>query len=92
MINVLFSIFSTYVSFNSDMAGTAYPYKHMRSSPVFIWIRVTRFLVFYVLFADRYLSFSPFSLAIVLSVLRFTASDYPFGIFSLHIDVYVAIW
>ena len=47
--------------------------------PVFSGVRVTRSLVFCVLFCR---SFSVlFLLAIVLSVLRLTDSDYPFGIF-----------
>jgi hypothetical protein len=46
--------------------------------PVFSVMRVT---VLCACFVDRCLSF--FLLAIVLSVLRFTDSDYPFGIFKL---------
>jgi len=52
--------------------------EHMSSHPVFSVVRVT---VLWVCFVDRCLSF--FLLAIVLSVLRFTDSDYPFGIFKL---------
>jgi hypothetical protein len=49
-------------------------------------IRVTRSLVLYVCFVDRSLSFYPFFLAIVLSVLlRYTDSDCPFGIFKLFL-------
>jgi len=45
---------------------------------IFSGVRVTRSLVLYVCFVDRW--------AIVLSVfLRFTDSDYPFGIFKLFI-------
>jgi hypothetical protein len=52
-------------------AGTAYP-------SGFSWVRVTRSLVLYVSFVDRYLSFVLFLLAIVLSVLlRYTDSHYP---------------
>ena len=53
-------------------------------SPVFSGVRVTRSLVLCVCFVDRCLSFVPFLLAIVLSVfLRYTDSDYPFGILKL---------
>jgi hypothetical protein len=55
------------------------------SSPqVFSGFRVTRSLVLYVYFVDRVCPFVRFLLAIVLSVLlRFTDSDYLFGIFKL---------
>ena len=62
--------------------------EHLSSPPVFSAVRVTRSLVFYVqkymfcrsFFVLLYL----FLLAIVLSVLlRYTDSDYPFGIFKL---------
>jgi hypothetical protein len=49
------------------------------TSPLIMRIRVTRSLVLWVCFVDRCLSF----LATVLSVLRFTDSDYTFGIFKL---------
>jgi hypothetical protein len=50
--------------------------------PVFSGVRVARSLVFYVMFCRS--MFVLFLLAIVLSVLlRFTFSDYPFGIFKL---------
>jgi hypothetical protein len=55
----------------------------MSSPPVFSGARVTRSLVLYVCFVDRCLSFCTFFLSIVLSVLRFTDSDYLFGIFKL---------
>ena len=57
--------------------------EHMSSPPVFSGVCVTRSLVLYVCFVDRCLSFCTFSFVIVLSVLRFTDSDYPFGIFKL---------
>jgi hypothetical protein len=38
---------------------------------------------FFIVFVDHRLSFFPFLLTIILSVLRFTTSDYPFGIFKL---------
>jgi hypothetical protein len=67
-------------------AGTAHP----SGAPVFTFgfsgVGVTRFLVLCVCFADHYLSFVLFLLAIVLSVLQFTDSDYPFGIFKLFIQ------
>jgi len=41
--------------------------------------------IFYVYgFVNHYFSFRPFSFGIVLSVLRFIASNYPFGIFNLY--------
>ena len=56
--------------------------EHINLPPVFSGIYVTRSLVLCVYFVDRCLSFCPFVL--VLSVLlRFTDSDYPFGIFNL---------
>ena len=58
--------------------------KNLSSPPVFSGVRVTRSLVLYVCFVDRCLSFCTFSLAIVFPVLlRYTDSDYPFGIFKL---------
>ena len=58
--------------------------KHLSSPPVFSGVRVTRSLVLYVCFVDRCLSFVLFLLTIVLFVLlRYTDSDYPFGIFKL---------
>jgi hypothetical protein len=53
--------------------------EHLISSPIFSGVGITRSLVLYVCFVARCLSFCPFSLAIVLSVLRFTDSDYPFS-------------
>ena len=52
--------------------------EHLSSPPVFNGVRVTRSLVLYVCFVDRCLSFCPFYLGIVLSVLlRYTYSDCP---------------
>ena len=53
--------------------------KHTRSSMIFYGVSVGRSLVFYVVFCRSL--FVLFLLAIVLSVLRFTASDNPFGIY-----------
>ena len=51
-------------------------------------VLVTLSLVLYVCFVDRCLSFCTFYLAIVLPVLlRYTDSDYPFGIFKLFLSV-----
>ena len=62
--------------------------EHLSSPPVFSGVRVTRSLVLYVCFVDRCFSFCTFSFAIMLSVLlRYTDSDYPFGIVKL---LYVA--
>ena len=71
--------------------GTANPSGAHEFTPVFSGVRVTRSLVLYVCFVDHCLSIRHFSighcvvclLAIVLSVLRFTDSDYPFSIFKL---------
>jgi hypothetical protein len=55
-----------------------------RSLFVFGGVRVTPSLALYVCFVDRCLSFCTFVFTIVLSVLlRYTDSDYPFGIFKL---------
>ena len=57
--------------------------EHLSSPPVFSGVRVTRSLALCVCFADR-CPFVLFLLVIVLSVLlRFTDSDYPFGIFKV---------
>ena len=58
--------------------------EHLSSPPVFSGVRVTRSLVLYVCFVDRFCPFVLFPLAIVLSVpLRYTDYDCPFGIFKL---------
>jgi hypothetical protein len=58
--------------------------ENLSSPPVFSGVCVTLSLDLYVCFVDRCLSFCTFVLAIVLSVLlRYTDSDYPFGIFKL---------
>ena len=52
-------------------------------TPVFSGVRVARSLVFYAVFCISFF-LSPFVLilfTIVLSLLQFTASNYPFGIF-----------
>jgi hypothetical protein len=54
-------------------------FKSPEFTPVFSSVHVTRSLVLCVCFVDCCLSFCPFLLAIVLFVLRFTHSDYPFG-------------
>ena len=59
--------------------------EHMSSPPVVSGVRVTRSLVLCLGFVDRFLSFVLFLLVIVLSVLRFTDSDGPFGIFKLFL-------
>ena len=61
----------------------------LNSPPVLSGDHVTRSLVLYVCFVEHCLSFCTFSLAIVLFVfLRFTDSDYPFGIFK-HFYTYI---
>jgi len=73
--------------------------EHRSSSPVFSALRVAQSLVFCVVFCRSMIVLSIF--AIVLSViLRFAASDYPFGIFNLlyrltlpeHLFQYVLIF
>ena len=60
--------------------------EHLSSPPVFSGVRVTRYLVLCVCLVDRCLFFCTFLLAIVLSILlRYTDSDYPFGIFKLFL-------
>ena len=59
--------------------------EHLSSTPVFSGIPVARSLVLCVCFVDRCLSFVLFLLAIVLSDLRYTDSDYPFGICKLFL-------
>jgi hypothetical protein len=67
-------------------AGTAYPSGAPDFTPVFSGVRVTRSLLVCVCFVDHCLSFCTFFLTIVLSVLQFTDSDYPFGIFKLFLN------
>ena len=58
--------------------------ERLSSPPVFGGVRVTRSLVLCVCFVDPlFVLLYNFYLAIVLSVLRFTDSDYPFGILKL---------
>ena len=52
--------------------------EHLTSPPVFSGVRVTRSLVLYIYIVDRCLFFCTFSVP-----LRYTDSDYPFGIFKL---------
>ena len=60
--------------------------EHRNSSPVFSGAGVTRSLVLCVCFIDRCLSFCTFSCGhCVVCHLRFTDSDYPFGILDLRI-------
>ena len=72
-----FNITNERQSMVNSGAGTAYPSGAHEFTRGFIGVGVTRSLVLYVCFVDR-------CLAIVLSVLlRYTDSDYPFGIFKL---------
>ena len=61
----------------------------MKSPPVWSEVRVSRSLVFCVMFCRSL--FVPFPLTIELSVLRFTASDYRFGIFNLFFLISISI-
>jgi len=63
--------------------------EHLSSPPILSGVRVTRSLVLCVCFGDRCLSFCSFS--IVLSVFRYTYSDYPFGICNLFLDIIFVI-
>ena len=65
--------------------------EHLNSSPVFSGVRVVRSFVFCVVYIVV-CSFVLFLLVIVLSViLRFTDSDYPFGILQLF-SLFRSIW
>jgi hypothetical protein len=68
-------------------AGAAYPSEASEITPDFSGVRVTRSLVLCTCFVDYCLVFVLFLMAIVLSVLRYTDSDYPFGIFKLVLDM-----
>ena len=59
--------------------------EHLSSPPVFIEVRVTRSLVLCVMLCRSLVVL--FLLAIVLSVLRLTDSDYSFGIFKLFLNL-----
>ena len=63
--------------------GTAYSSKAPEFTPGSNGGRVTRSLVLYAMFCRSL--FVLFLVAIVLSVLRNTAPDYPFGIFKLFL-------
>ena len=63
--------------------GSPYPSGAPEFTPAFSGVRVTRSLVFCVVFCRSL--FVLFLLTIVLSVLRITASDYPFGVFKPHL-------
>jgi hypothetical protein len=58
--------------------------EHLSSSPVLSGVRVSRTLVFCLMFCLSLFVLTPYVLlAIVLSVLRFTDYNSPFGIFKL---------
>jgi len=59
---------------------------------ILVRVRVARTLVFYVVFCKSLFVLLP--LTIVLSVLLFTTSDYPFGIFKLVLDLlrWMILW
>ena len=64
--------------------------EHLSSSPVFSEVRDTRSLVLCLCFVDHFLSFVLFLMAIVSSVfLRYTYSDYPFGIFKRFLTFFL---
>jgi hypothetical protein len=59
-----------------------YPFGAPERTRVFSGVCVARSLVFYIMFGrSLFVLLSFFLLTIVLSVLRFTVSEYPFGIF-----------
>ena len=65
----------------------AYPSGAPEFTAAFSGVRVTRSVVLCVCFVDRRCPFVLFLLVIVLSVpLRYTDSDYPFGIFKLFLS------
>jgi hypothetical protein len=55
------TVYMTYHRGATSGEWTAYPSKAPEFTPVFSGVRVTRSLVLYVCFVDRYLSFCPFS-------------------------------
>jgi hypothetical protein len=59
--------------------------EHLSSPSVFSGVRVTRCLALYVCCVDRCLSFCTFFFWPWCSVLRYTVSDCPFGIFKLFL-------
>jgi hypothetical protein len=62
--------------------------EHLSSPPVSSGVRVTRYLVLYVCFVDRCLSFCTFSVGHCVAVLlRYADSDCPFGIFKLFLFI-----
>jgi len=74
---------------NKPLVGQELPTlpEHTSSPLVLSWVHITRTLVNCVCFVDRCLSFALFLFAIVLSVLlRYTNSDYLFGIFKLFLQ------
>ena len=63
--------------------------EYLNSSSVFSGVRVARSLVVCVCFVDRCLPLYAFLFGIVLSfLLRYTNSDYPFGIFKLFLCIF----
>jgi hypothetical protein len=68
-------------------AGTVYSSGSHEFNPIFSGVRVTRFVVLYVCFVDRRLSFCTFIFKPLycLSFCHFLASDYLFGIFKLFL-------
>ena len=68
--------------------------EHLYSSQLFVLLNLCS--VFCVVFCRSFFVILFFFLVIVLSVLRFTASDYRFGIFNLFLDnnwcMVVSIW
>jgi hypothetical protein len=61
--------------------------EQLRSPTILSRVRVTRSLILCACFVHRCLSFCHFVLVIVLSVLRFTDSYYPFGSFKLFLVI-----
>ena len=69
-------------------AGTAYPSEAHEFTPVFSGVRVTRSIVICVCIVGR--CFCTFSFG--HCVLRYTDSDYPFGIFKLFLQYRSVLW
>jgi hypothetical protein len=67
--------------------------QHLNSSTDFSEVRVPQSLVFCVVFCrSLFLFFCSFPLVIALSVLRLSASDYPFSVFKLFFQVGRRAW
>ena len=70
-------------------AGTAYPLRAPEFTPGFQWVSCYLIFIFYMyVLLIIVCPFVLFFLAIVLSVLRYTDSDFPFGTFKLFLHLF----